>query len=94
MLADSSALASREYDLPFSTWSLSKLAEFLVAEGLVNDVRRRVAQTTVEPESRSSGPTSPTLMQTRELLDRHIEQCETYVGRAWARCTRACVSGC
>ena len=25
-------------DLPFSTWSLSKLAEFLVAEGVVDDI--------------------------------------------------------
>jgi transposase len=27
-----------EHDLPFSTWSLSKLAEFLVAEGVVDDI--------------------------------------------------------
>ena len=27
-----------EYDLPFSTWSLSKLADFLVAEGVVDDI--------------------------------------------------------
>ena len=27
-----------EYDLPFSTWSLSRLAEFLVAEGVVDDI--------------------------------------------------------
>jgi transposase len=27
-----------DYDLPFSTWSLSKLAEFLVAEGVVDDI--------------------------------------------------------
>jgi transposase len=27
-----------EYALPFSTWSLSKLAEFLVAEGVVDDI--------------------------------------------------------
>src|SRR5262245_9705394 len=27
-----------EYDLPFSTWSLAKLAEFLVAEGVVDDI--------------------------------------------------------
>jgi transposase len=27
-----------EDDLPFSTWSLSKLAEFLVAEGVVDDI--------------------------------------------------------
>jgi transposase len=29
-----------EHDLPFSTWSLSKLAEFLVAEGVVDDISR------------------------------------------------------
>src|SRR5689334_11923041 len=27
-----------EYNLPFSTWSLAKLAEFLVAEGVVDDI--------------------------------------------------------
>jgi transposase len=27
-----------EHDLPFSTWSVSKLAEFLVAEGVVDDI--------------------------------------------------------
>jgi len=27
-----------EYDLPFSTWSLAKLADFLVAEGVVEDI--------------------------------------------------------
>jgi transposase len=27
-----------DHDLPFSTWSLSKLAEFLVAEGVVDDI--------------------------------------------------------
>jgi transposase len=27
-----------EYDLPFSSWSLSKLADFLVAEGVVDDI--------------------------------------------------------
>jgi transposase len=27
-----------EHDLPFSTWSLAKLAEFVVAEGVVDDI--------------------------------------------------------
>jgi transposase len=27
-----------DYDLPFSTWSLSKLGEFVVAEGVVDDI--------------------------------------------------------
>ena len=30
--------ARTDHDLPFSTWSLSKLAEFLVAEGVVDDI--------------------------------------------------------
>jgi transposase len=29
-----------EYDLPFSAWSLSKLADFLVAEGVAGDISR------------------------------------------------------
>jgi transposase len=28
----------QDHDLPFSTWSLAKLAEFLVAEGVVDDI--------------------------------------------------------
>ena len=27
-----------DYDLPFSTWSLAKLADFLVAGGVVDDI--------------------------------------------------------
>ena len=27
-----------DYDLPFSTWSLAKLADFLVAEGVIDDI--------------------------------------------------------
>jgi transposase len=30
-----------EYDLPFSTWSPSKLADFLVAEGVVDDISHK-----------------------------------------------------
>ena len=30
-----------EHDLPFSTWSLAKVAEFLVAEGVVEDISHR-----------------------------------------------------
>ena len=29
-----------EHDLPFSTWSLAKLADFLVAEGVIDDISR------------------------------------------------------
>lgn len=27
-----------DHDLPFSTWSLSKLADFLVAQGVIDDI--------------------------------------------------------
>src|SRR3712207_8172742 len=30
-----------DHGLPFATWSLSKLADFLVAEGVVEDIRDR-----------------------------------------------------
>jgi transposase len=30
-----------DHDLPFATWSLAKLADFLVAEGVVDDTRPR-----------------------------------------------------
>ena len=33
-----------DYDLPFSTWSLAKLAEFLVAEGVVDDSASRAGR--------------------------------------------------
>jgi hypothetical protein len=35
---DRAALVAPGDDLPFSTWSLSKLAEFLVADGVVDDI--------------------------------------------------------
>ena len=33
----------QDHNLPFSTWSLSKLAEFLVAEGVVDDISMRAS---------------------------------------------------
>jgi transposase len=38
-----------DHGLPFSTWSLAKLAEFLVAEGVVDDISMRAC-------ARSSSP--------------------------------------
>jgi transposase len=34
-----------DYDLPFSAWSLAKLADFLVAEGVVEDISHRLHRT-------------------------------------------------
>ena len=39
-----------EHDLPFSTWSLSKLAEFLVAEGVVDDISHQGLRTLLREE--------------------------------------------
>jgi transposase len=39
-----------EHDLPFSTWSLSKLAEFLVAEGVVDDISHEGLRTLLREE--------------------------------------------
>jgi transposase len=34
-----------DYDLPFSAWSLAKLADFLVAEGVAEDISHRLHRT-------------------------------------------------
>jgi transposase len=39
-----------EHDLPFSTWSLSKLADFLVAEGVVDDISHEGLRTLLRDE--------------------------------------------
>jgi transposase len=39
-----------EHDLPFSTWSLAKLAEFLVAEGVVEDISHEGLRTLLRQE--------------------------------------------
>jgi transposase len=39
-----------EHDLPFSVWSLSKLADFLVAEGVVDDISHEGLRTLLREE--------------------------------------------
>jgi transposase len=39
-----------EHDLPFSAWSLSRLAEFLVAEGVVDDISHEGLRTLLREE--------------------------------------------
>jgi transposase len=39
-----------EHDLPFSVWSLSKLAEFVVAEGVVDDISHEGLRTLLREE--------------------------------------------
>src|SRR5919205_1338080 len=40
----------QDHDLPFSTWSLSKLADFLVAEGVVDDISHEGLRTLLREE--------------------------------------------
>jgi transposase len=40
-----------DHDLPFSTWSLAKLAEFLVAEGVVDDISHEGLRALLREES-------------------------------------------
>ncbi|MBF4476694.1 IS630 family transposase [Rhodococcus rhodochrous] len=39
-----------EHDLPFSTWSLTKLAEFLVAEGVIDDISHETLRVLLREE--------------------------------------------
>ena len=41
---------AEDYDLPFSTWSLTKLAELLVAEGVVDDISHEGLRTLLREE--------------------------------------------
>jgi transposase len=41
----------QDHDLPFSTWSLSKLADFLVAEGVVDDISHEGLRVLLHQES-------------------------------------------
>jgi transposase len=40
----------QDHDLPFSVWSLSKLADFLVAEGVVDDISHEGLRTLLREE--------------------------------------------
>jgi transposase len=44
----------QDHDLPFSTWSLSKLADFLVAEGVVDDISHEGLRVLLREEGVSS----------------------------------------
>jgi len=43
-----------DHDLPFSAWSLSQLAEFLVAEGVVDDISHEGLRALLREEGVSS----------------------------------------
>jgi hypothetical protein len=46
----------QDHDLPFSTWSLAKLADFLVAEGVVDDISHEGLRTLLDDEAVSFQP--------------------------------------
>jgi transposase len=53
-----------DHELPFSTWSLSKLADFLVAAGVVDDISHEGLRTLLREEGAS-------LPSRRDLEDQH-----------------------
>jgi hypothetical protein len=40
-----------DHDLPFATWSLAKLADFLVAEGVVDDISHEGLRVLLHPRA-------------------------------------------
>ena len=69
-----------EHDLPFSTWSLAKLADFLVAEGVVDDISHEGPAGPAPPGGRYlSAPDN------LEGLQRHAPCGEEGAGRAPVR---------
>ena len=66
-----------EHGLPFSTWSLSKLAEFLVAEGVVNDISHEGLRVLLREEGVTfqclktwKGSTDPEFTQKKARIER------------------------
>ena len=66
-----------EHGLPFSTWSLSKLAEFLVAEGVVDDISHEGLRVLLREEGVTfqrlktwKGSTDPQFAQKKARIER------------------------
>src|SRR5215207_5295335 len=66
-----------DHRLPFSTWSLSKLAEFLVAEGVVDDISHEGLRVLLREEGVSfqglktwKGSTDPEFAQKKARIER------------------------
>ena len=66
-----------EHGLPFSTWSLSKLADFLVAEGVVDDISHEGSRilpceegVTFQRLKTWKGPTDPEFAQKKARIER------------------------
>lgn len=66
-----------EHGLPFSTWSLAKLAGFLVAEGVVDDIsheglRILLREEGVSSSSRCTAPVAALLRATASRIRRPL----------------------
>jgi transposase len=69
-----------EHDLPFSTWSLSKLAEFLVAEGVVDDISHEGLRTLLREE----GVSFQRIKTWKASADPHYAQKKARIERLYA----------
>jgi transposase len=78
-----------EYDLPFSTWSLSKLADFLVAEGVVDDISHEGLRVLL----RAEGVTFQRLKTWKTSKDPQYQQKKARVEQLYAIADREAVPG-
>jgi transposase len=78
-----------EYDLPFSTWSLSKLADFLVAEGVVDDISHEGLRVLLREE----GVTFQRLKTWKTSKDPRYQQKKARVEQLYAIADRETPSG-
>jgi transposase len=78
-----------EYDLPFSAWSLSKLADFLVAEGVVDDISHEGLRVML----RAEGVTFQHLKTWKTSKDPQYQQKKARVERLYAIADRQAAPG-
>jgi transposase len=69
-----------DHDLPFSTWSLAKLADFLVAEGVVDDISHEGLRTLLREE----GVTFQRLKTWKSSKDPHYQAKKARVEHLYA----------
>jgi transposase len=76
-----------EHDLPFSTWSLAKLAEFLVAEGVVDDISHEGLRVLL----RAEGVTFQRLKTWKASKDPHYAEKKARIEQLYAIADRQAV---
>jgi transposase len=77
-----------EYDLPFSTWSLAKLADFLVAEGVIDDISHEGLRALL----RAEGVTFQRLKTWKTSKDPRYQQKKARVEQLYAIADREAVA--